>query len=230
MSLSDIQFVDQRALTLIFDIVILLEQSEIAGETQIGFANARSSIANAALLLECIANSCLLALRLPAKLLQELDKLPPISKLDYHLFAVCGQHIDRGSRETELATDVLKLRDHIVHPKPKPGMLAGKTEQEYVDYGATKTLDIPLDNRVWGKQVGVKVSKAVTGFLKKYFLESCSFSKGQITTLLVVRERELLYRMTPSWVSVNETEHELLKKWLPEFHDILDLRVFKKDA
>jgi hypothetical protein len=115
--LQDIQFVDQRALTFVVDIAVTLEESEKNKATCLGSALARSAITNAALLLECVSNSCLGSLSLPKRLLEELDRLPVLPKLDYYLFARTSKHIDRGCREVEQAVDVLKLRDHIVHPK-----------------------------------------------------------------------------------------------------------------
>ena len=76
-------FVNQRALTLALDIATLLEESHRHENTSLGGSHARSAITNAALLLECVSNSCLFSLNLPARLLEELDKLASIAKLDY---------------------------------------------------------------------------------------------------------------------------------------------------
>src|SRR3569623_818407 len=105
---QDIQIIDQRALTLVVDIAVLLEEIEKNKGTWLGSAFARAAITNAALLVECVSNSCLGSLALPKRLLEELDRLPALSKLDYYLFSRTRKHIDRGSRETELAGDVLK--------------------------------------------------------------------------------------------------------------------------
>ncbi len=230
MRLEEIEFIDQRALTLIIDVVMLLEQSEITKGTELSSVYARSSITSAALLLECVSNSCLLSLALPAKLTDELDKLPPLAKLDYYLFSVATKHIDRGCRETELAADVLKLRDHVVHPKPKPGALAEVDGEEYVDYGATKALAIPLDNRVWSHETASKVSTVVVCFFKRFFLEWCALDKGRITTLLVTREKVFLQRESSSWVVIPVADHNLLIKWIPDILEVLDLRAKGKNA
>jgi hypothetical protein len=126
MRVEDIKFVDQRAVTLLIDIALLLDESERCGRALAASSFARSAIANATLLLECVSNSCFITLALPLKLLDEIDRLPVISKLGYYLFTKTGTHIDRGCREVQLVGEVLKLRDHIVHPKPKSGSASGR--------------------------------------------------------------------------------------------------------
>ncbi len=224
MRLEDIEFKDQRALALIVDIALLLEEAQSAQARWLGRSCARASITSWALLLECVANSCLLSLALPNKLLEELDKLPALSKLDYYLFASARKHIDRGCRETELAADAIKLRDHVVHPKPKSGHLVQGTETPYVDYGTTKSLGIPFDVLEWDHAAAHKIGEAVFGFLRKYFLDWCALSKSRITTLLVVREKAMIQGDTQSWAAMPALEHALVKKWLPSALEILDLR------
>ncbi|NMF91000.1 hypothetical protein [Aromatoleum petrolei] len=227
---QDIRFVDQRALTLVVDIAVLLEQSEKNKGTWLGSAFARSAATNAGLLLECVSNSCIGSLALPTRLLEELDKLPALSKLDYYLFSRTNKHIDRGCRETELAADVLKLRDHIVHPKLKPGSLAGVGEEQYVDYGATKALGIALDNREWTHEDGKKVADAATAFLSLYFLDWCGHDKGNATRVLVCRERDILQRELAMWVTMRRAERDLIQKWLPATLSFMDLRPSEREV
>ena len=224
------EFVDQRALTLAMDVALLLEQSHQRQGESLGGAHARSAITSAALLLECVSNSCLFSLTLPARLLEELDKLSPIAKFDYYLFSRSGKHVDRGCRETELAADVLKLRDHIVHPKPKPGLIAGDGTHQYVDYGETKSLAIPLDSREWTHEDGRKVAEAATGFLSSFFLTWCGQHKGQVTCLLTAREPIVIRHAPPAWVYIAESELQLVKRWLPELLEFMDLRAPQADA
>lgn len=224
MRLEEIEFADQRALALIGDVALLLDEALVSQSRWLGRSCARASITNSALLLECVANSCLFSLALPNKLLEELDKLPALSKLDYYLFATATKHIDRGCRETELAADVIKLRDHVVHPKPKSGRLIQDEEAPYVDYGTTKALGIPFDVREWDHAAAQKIAKAVSSFLRKYFLEWCGLSKSRITTLLVVREKVLIQGDTQSFANMPPVEHAAIEKWLPDILAILDLR------
>jgi hypothetical protein len=229
-SAEDTKFVDQRALSLIVDIAVLLEESEKNNGMCLGGTFARSAITNVALLLECVSNSCLGSLALPTRLLEELDRLPSLSKLDYYLFARTSKHIDRGCREAELAGDVLKLRDHIVHPKLKPGSIAGSGDERFVDYGATKALKIALDNREWTHEDGMKVAKAATEFLCLYFLDLCGHDKGNATRVLVCRERDILHRELAMWVQMLRAECDLIQKWLPAVLAFMDLRPIEREA
>lgn len=230
MRLEDIRFIHQRAHTMAVDVAVLLEQSGQHRGTWLGSANARAAITNAALFLECVANSCLFSLALPARLLDELDRLPALGKLDYYLFARKGAHIDRGCRETELAADVLKLRDYIAHPKPRPWALSGPPEQRYVDYGATKALALDLDNREWDHDDGTKVAHAVVRFLRRFFLEWCGHVKAQVTVLLLFHEQDLVQKEMAGWVTMQPMELELIEKWTPELLEFMDLRVEGRDA
>ena len=211
-------------MTLVVDMALLLDAADTDAAKLHGCTCARSAIMNATLLLECTANSCLFSLSLPGKLMDELDKLPALSKLDYYLFATKGTHIDRGSRVVELAADVIRLRDHVVHPKPKTGKLTGEGKDRFVDYGTTKALGIPFDVREWDHAAAKKVAEAVLGFLSKFFLEWCSLTKGRITALLVLREKALIQGDVSSYIQMSAAEHAILQKRIPSALAFLDLR------
>lgn len=230
MRLEDIRFIHQRALTIVVDVAVLLEQGEQHREAWLGSAQARAAITNAALFLECVANSCLFSLALPGRLLDELDRLPALGKLDYYLFSRKGIHIDRGCRETELASEVLKLRDHIAHPRPRPGTLVGSPEQQFIDYGSTKALALDFDNREWDHDDGKRVAAAAVRFLERFFIEWCGHSKGQVTGLLVFHEQDLVQREVAGWVTMRPRELELITKWIPELLHFMDLRPAERDA
>ncbi len=124
-----------------------------------------------------------------------------------------------------MAAEVLKLRDHIVHPKPKPGVLASESVALFVDYGATNTLRVPFDTREWSSDVAKLVVTTVFAFMKKFFLEWCSLDKNHITTLLVSREKALIQGLRPSWVTMPRGDIDLVQNYLPEAFDLFDLRV-----
>ena len=111
-----------------------------------------------------------------------------------------------------------------MHPKLKPGSIAGLGEEQYVDYGATKALGIALDNREWTHQDGVTVADAVTAFLHLYFLDWCGHDKGNATRVLVSRERDTLQRDLAMWVQMRGAERDLIQKWLPATLSFMDLR------
>jgi len=226
VSLRNIEFKDQRALTLILDLLHLLEIAGTAHPESLRRAAARAAITNAALLLECVANSCLLSLALPSKLAEEMDRLPTLPKLDYFLFASEAMHIDRGCRESELAAEAMRLRDHIVHPKPRSGEVVAIDDegQPDVHYGATKASAIPFDTRQWSVSIAIPLVQAVFAFIKKFFLEWCKLDRGRITTILICREKDFVQCDMDTCVSVPPDELALLKNRFPEVLDFLDLR------
>ncbi|KMQ74067.1 hypothetical protein [Marinobacter subterrani] len=224
MRVEDIEFLDQRTFTLLIDIALLLDESERCDKPWIASSFARSAIMNSSLLLECISNSCLTTLALPSKLLNEIDRLPVLSKLDYFLFANTGAHIDRGCREVQLVSEVLKLRDHIVHPKPKPGNYVSDDRGERVDYGSSSSMDIAFDSRDWDHKDGAKVAHAVTQFLELFFLNWCRLEKGHITRMLGCREKGLLSTDQVMWVQVSGPIYGLILKWLPSLLAFMDVR------
>ncbi len=231
MRFQDIEFKDQRAPTLICDLLHLLEVAATASIVAIQGASARAAVVNAVLLLECAANSGLLSLALPSRLAEEIDKLPTLAKLDYFLFAMAAKHIDRGCREAELAAEVLRLRDHIVHPKPRAGVLvADDCDSPYVYYGRTNALSIPFDTRDWSASIALSVAQAAVAFAKRFFLEWCALDKGRVTTILMVREKELIVTGHQSFVTVSPDVLSLANKFLPEILDFIDFREREPDA
>lgn len=230
MRAEDIEFLDQRTFTLLIDISLLLDESESRGKDLAANCFARSAIANAGLLLECVANSCLMSLVLPSRLLDEIDRLPVLSKLDYYLFAKTGTHLDRGCREVQLVGDVLRLRDHIVHPKPKSGRYVKNGQDERVEYGFTAALDIAFDNREWTHIDGAKVARAAIQFLTLFFLDWCKLEKGDVTRVLGCREKGLLNSDQGMWIQITQRDYGMLLKWLPSLLQFMDLRTGEASA
>jgi len=218
---------DQRFLTIVMDAINLLEESSIL-QNQLGASLARASIMNSVVVVEAVANCCLFATKASGTLFRELDRLPPLAKLDYFCFAIKRVHIDRGIREVELVSEVLHLRDHIAHPKPKSGELVLGSDEEYGSYGATKNLQIPFDTRQWGSSEAKSVLTTVMRFLSTFFLDTCGLTKGKVTTLLVVRETDLIRKGIDTYVTVGRADFEAVTKWAKQLHEIIDIRVTEK--
>jgi hypothetical protein len=230
MRLEDIEFKDQRALTLLLDVAHLLGAAAAASQDGSKATLSRAAAMTAAVFLECVSNSCLLSLALPSRVAEELDRLPTMAKLDYYLFAKTTQHIDRGCRETELAAEVLKLRDHLVHPKPNGGKIAGEPPMQYVDYGSTNSLKVPYDTRLWTPVISENIAKSVTSFGAKYFIDWCRMDKGQITSILLAHEKQIIQGSIPTWVRVDTNDFSLIARYLPESLKFLDIRDRDTDA
>lgn len=225
VEVGEVRFRDQRALVLLVDVAALLNAAKANASRWYGRACARAAVANAALLLECAANSCLFSLDLPRKLVEELDRLPVISKFDYFLFARTQSHVDRSRHEVQLAGEVTRLRDHLVHPKPNPGYVVEEVPEVKVEYGRTKALSIPWDVRDWDHDVAHKVATAVLCFLRCFFLGWCGLTPGRVTGLLVAHEEQVIREEARVWVTMPASELKTLQKWLPDALCILDLRL-----
>jgi hypothetical protein len=220
---NDVKLIDQRFFTLGLDSALLLHQSKNSTPVAISGALARAATLNLIMLVECAANSCISSLALSSRLVDELDKLPPIAKLDYFIMAHKNTHIDRGCSQHECLADILKLRDHIVHPKPKNGVL--DMDAEYGDYGATKTLKIPYDTRVWTYETAKAVKVVVLNFLKSYFNELCEFDIGRSSTILLAREKRIFFEQKyGSYLTIPPEDFQKISTELPEMLSILDLR------
>jgi hypothetical protein len=224
MALEEIQIKQQRALVLLLDMAHLLEVGEAPTLDCLKGTFARSAATSAAVFLECVANSCLLSLALPAKLADEIDRLPTLSKLDYYLFALNNHHLDRGCRESELAGEVLKLRDYIVHSKPTRAKIVGAPPELTLDYGSTNSLKIPYDVRTWDQKVAKRIAASVVCFAKKYFIEWCRLDKGMVTSMLLAYDQQIIQGEVPTWVFVSKADLSLITKHLAKSLDFLDLR------
>lgn len=77
----------------------------------------RSSITSSLLTLECAANCCLSCFETNKQLIEEIDKLSFLAKLD--LFALHGfkKQIDYGRHEVQKVKELKSIRDSFVHPK-----------------------------------------------------------------------------------------------------------------
>jgi hypothetical protein len=208
---------------MIIDSIALIEESKNAESEAYQKMLARASIMNSVLLIESVSNSCLFSLKLQGKLLDELDRLPSMSKLDYYLFALKGLHIDRGRREVELVHEILKLRDHVVHPKLKPGRVDGSQDFE-VSYGHSNNLQIPNDTRSWDYSLAVNILDVIIDFMCLFFLEWCEMSKGEVTKTLVAREENILWEKIAVWVSLSNRDLDLIDRWAVRLHRVLDVR------
>ena len=226
MCSDKIEFIDQRFITLALDIAYLLNESDKSKSEILKCTFVRSAISNLVPLVECVSNSCLFSLKLPTKLIEELDKLPPLAKLDYFLFIHTKNHIDRSRHQTELLVGVLKLRDQIVHPKPNSGKLSLKSINEQIDYGVSKALKIPLDTREWTLVTAVLIKNIVFKFLINFFKVSCSFDIGRVTTILGMREKKLFHEQKyGTYFTVPKEEYVVIMKNLPELLDCFDVRL-----
>ncbi|MDY0748761.1 hypothetical protein SNE35_29960 [Paucibacter sp. R3-3] len=178
--------------TLLLDSLDFLRRSSDLHEVDDeGQAFARISITYSLLLLEAVANTCLEHLDLSRSVHDEMDRLPVLAKFDFYLrIRFKGRNLDRGSHYVEWLYELKRLRDGLVHLKPHKvewiGDLDGSMSAESV---RTKSLDIAVNPKFWGKSDAINVSRGVHGFLRYFFREQCRYGPTKVASLLFSESR-----------------------------------------
>lgn len=150
----------------------------------------RSSILNTLLLFECGANCCIDSLNLSGSYVDDIDKLPFLSKYEFFLRNIKPHtKLDRGCKETQTVAELKSIRDSYVHPKEK--------KQKYIqieqfaweaDFGETNILEIPRSPKEWGCSHAVSVLKATNDFFNIFFLSWCEFDTDTVCEILMGSE------------------------------------------
>lgn len=147
---------------------------------------ARASIVSSMLTLECAANCCVDVLPWPRCLLDDIDKMPALSKLEIFLKSRDSEKmLDRGSEPTQMVEDLKGLRDRFVHPKVRRAEWTPVSDTtQTVDLGTSKALRLPLDTGFWGPKEAIVVLQAVTEFFNYFFIDLCELDSNQTCEIL----------------------------------------------
>lgn len=168
---------------------------------------ARASILAAALSVECAANCFLATFNMPKALLGELDRMTPLGKFDVCLRLRSLPSIAHGTREVQLMTELVKVRNDHVHPRttniaaelssPEDGethwMLPFSMEGEL-----WPLLKIPKRPMFWSGASSESVLRAVTDFYRHIF-----------ETLMAIGDDDL-QRMLSSRLEIGEAHIALV--------------------
>lgn len=137
--------------------------------------HARASISASMLLIECAANCFLRSLELPSKLIDELDKLQPLAKVDIFLKWSNVEMLDRGRVEVQKVAEIIRARNDFVHTKE------AKIPTEFQDFEQAEelwklpmtliskqwiALGLPKNSMFWSPDGAFSVLEAVTNFLR----------------------------------------------------------------
>jgi hypothetical protein len=148
---------------------------------------ARASVVSSILSFECAANCCIGSLSRSRALLDDIDKLPFLSK--FELFLTGLDHtkaLDRGCLAVQHASELKKIRDQYVHLKVKRFEWKQASEREQVaEAGETPLLKIPLDMTIWEASVAVSALKAITNFFNYFFIDLCNFDSNTTCEILL---------------------------------------------
>ena len=155
--------------------------------------HARASVAAAFLTIECLANCLLEDIDIPQALQDDLDKLPPLAKIELALHMRGKLGYVRGRREVQMAAEVIKVRNAYVHSK------ATKVKAEVQlpkDAGSEwmipfeiypdiwKTLKFPKQSMFWSAEVSYGVLQVVRDFLHYVLVDVMQADKNLLTDML----------------------------------------------
>lgn len=228
-------FLNQRILTLCVDTAYHLEVASEKKATRSEGVFVRSAIICITLLLESIANCCLYSLELPETLNDELDKLNTMCKLEYFLFSIGKNGIDRSCHEYQAAKSALSLRNFLVHPKVLPGHYVGDEEKGYVDWQSRNSqkalnhLELSADVSHWRYSHGRKVAETILLFIKKYFIEWAGYDTHKLSALLTTGSwdvKRAMLRGASGKVTITreQSEVDLISHHLPALFLIFNIR------
>jgi len=224
-------FYDRKFKLLFEDAVFLLREAteqSVDGYSPKEWSLARASINSSSLLLESAANCCISTLELSRKYFADIDKLPILSKFEYYIQQVNPEKsLDRGCLPAQQASELISIRNLIVHPKPYKNKWIKKDEKtKSVDLGETLILKLPRSFFVLRHTHGLVALKAAMSFLNYFFRELCEYTDNQVRNLLI-SDREyppptnVSFAHNTDWIRVHD-------QWGVEVDFLIDVRMVKE--
>ncbi len=156
----------------------------------------RASMLSTFLTLECAANCCLFCLNANNALIEDIDRLPPLSKLD--LFALHGfkKKIDYSRNEVQKIKEIKHLRDNVVHPKVTKSAIGKHDEgdRSFACFSSPSLLTfskkpkaatgIVSNSSLWSQVDCLSAIKSIVDFFNYFFKELLQMEKGLVFGLL----------------------------------------------
>lgn len=173
-------------------------QHKIANESTDSFVmsrHARASIIASALSIECLANCLLDSVDAPKALREEIDKLPPLPKIETALRMRGISTLERGRHEVQKAAELIRARNDYVHAKTatldaevhEPQDAGRDWMLPFVMQGEQwRSLGIPKQAMFWSKDASLSVLRAVCDFFRYLLVE------------VMKAEEDVLQMMLPS--------------------------------
>lgn len=157
---------------------------------------ARASILASALSVECTANCLLATLDIPKALADEVDRMTPLGKIEACLRLHNLSPIARGSREVQLMSELVKIRNDHVHPRASniPAELSSPEDGDAhwmlpisLEAELWPQLKIPKRPMFWSHESSQAVLKAITEFYRHLFLTLMASVEGDLQPMLSSR-------------------------------------------
>ena len=155
--------------------------------------HARASVMASALSVECAANCLLNSLDLPSALLNDLDKISALSKIDSAIRLRSDSKLDRGRNEVQKIAELIKARNDYVHPRAtniKADVALPEDAGENwllpmsLDGEHWPAIGIPKKAMLWSEDSSLATLKAVAAFFKYVFVEVLDASMDELHSML----------------------------------------------
>lgn len=176
--------------------------------------HARASISASALTLESCANSLITSLEIPSILMNDIDKLPVVSKFDTYLRFRDIETFDRGKSEVQKIVELIRARNDYVHPKAtniKTDVGQFEDQEQFVALPLDlhgdiwKEIDLPKRALFWSADNALSVLKAIMGFFSYLFRDLMQSDVEKVRYLLLSR-LELENTRVPNYFKEFEDE------------------------
>jgi hypothetical protein len=217
------------------DAIRLADASLIADQIDLSAALAKSSILHSVFAIEAMANGFLSGLGYSSKLLEGLDRLQPLEKLDIAVSSRFGQQLDRGRLETQRIADLFALRNAYVHAKARNVTTTYHQDEKILELPTESwnALQIQKEPHRWRSPEAKKCLIAVDDFVSYYCKTLAGFSTPQamkdllpgilvdkvFQVTIVIEHRDILRGAKKTW--------NLKLDWIDlegEFEEIIDAR------
>lgn len=155
--------------------------------------HARASVMASALSIECAANCLLNSLDLPSALLNDLDKISALSKIDSALRLRSESKLDRGRNEVQKIAELIKARNDYVHPRTsiiKADIALPEDAGENwllpmsLDGEHWPAIGIPKKAMFWSQDSSLATLKATSEFFKYIFVDALNASEDELHNML----------------------------------------------
>lgn len=165
-------------------------------DTYVSSRHARASIIASALSIECMANCLLESVDAPKALLEEIDKLAPLPKIETALRMKGITSFERGRHQVQKAADLIRARNDYIHAKtttvdaeihePRD---AGKDWMiPFVMQGDVwRSLGIPKQAMFWSKDASLAVLRVVCEFIRYLLIEVMKAEESVLQMMLPSR-------------------------------------------
>ena len=168
---------------------------------------ARISIICSLLTLESAANCCLFCVEENKQLIDEIDKLSPLAKLDFFSTHGFQKKMDWGREEVQRAKELKQLRDSLAHPKViKSSVESPNPNSRFSANGMTfstkpkSATNIDANSNIWFHKEAVSALQSIVDFYNYFFSELIGLDPDLVFGMLntaVIENGMAAYSMYP---------------------------------